>query len=246
MKKKNIFIIGGLGVIGMILYKEFNPNYYNVIIGDIKESSDIPHYIKVDIKCYDELLSSIPDETDILINLVALPEQKNIVDITTAKRMMGIYLAGQYNLLYAAKTLGIKKVIFASSNHVTDFYEEDGFSTIHREITTSDYPLSESLYGVLKLAAENIGFAYTRASDLSIINLRIGTVVDDEFTAINYNDRFNRTILYKEDLINIVECAINSDIKYGTYYAVSDNKNKPWSIDNAIRELGYKPQDKKG
>jgi hypothetical protein len=113
---------------------------------------------------------------------------------------------------------------------------------LNREINTCDYPLSRNLYGVLKLAAENIGFAFNHISDLSIINLRIGSVRKNEDLDLKDNDRFKRTILHKEDLVNLIECAITTTVKYGTYYAVSENSNKPWSIENTIQELIYSPK----
>lgn len=39
----------------------------------------------------------------------------------------------------------------------------------------------------------------------------------------------------------MIKAAIESDIPFGTYYAVSENEEKPWSIEKTKQELGYEP-----
>ncbi len=57
----------------------------------------------------------------------------------------------------SAARLGIQKVIFASSNHVTDRYEKDGHSLLGREITADDVPATINVYRILKFASEQLG-----------------------------------------------------------------------------------------
>jgi NAD+ dependent glucose-6-phosphate dehydrogenase len=40
----------------------------------------------------------------------------------------------------------------------------------------------------------------------------------------------------------LFKCAIESRVRFGIYYGVSDNPDKPWSIQNATDELGFKPR----
>ena len=177
LNKKNILIFGGLGIIGKILSHGFSSNKYNLIISDkipeIEQQNN--NYIKIDVTNYDELIERIPKNIDVIINLIALPEQDNIVDTKTMNEMVDLYIKGVYNVFFASVKLGIKRVIFASSNHVTDYYEKDGKSLLDKKITTDDYPLSKSLYGCLKLCGESIGFGFHVNSNLSVICLRIGT-----------------------------------------------------------------------
>lgn len=241
--QKKIFIIGALGTIGRILTDGLKDQYH-LVLADIKnhphELNNLP-YIQTDIRNYAQLVKNIPKETDVMINLVALPHKTDMVDIPIMDQMTEIYLKGSYHILMAAAELGIKKVIFASTNHVTDVYEVNGDSLFHREITTADYPYSRGVYGVLKLASENLGYAFSLHYELAVINLRIGSVVKNEQKAIKKNPRFKKTILSKVDMIHLFERSIESDVKFGTYYGVSDNPGKPWSIKNAMDELQYDP-----
>ena len=76
---------------------------------------------------------------------------------------------------------------------------------------------------------------------MTVICLRLGTMRIDERAAIGENERFRRTILSHKDATDLFSKALRADIGYGIYYGVSDNPDRPWSIENAIRELGYHP-----
>ncbi|WP_163537008.1 NAD-dependent epimerase/dehydratase family protein [Gracilibacillus sp. YIM 98692] len=236
---RNLVIVGGAGTVGEILFQSLSKTY-NVLVLDktIKENTKTHHY--VDATDYKSLLSTIPRDTDVIINLLRMETDKAIEDVVKFDSMTDVFFKASYYLMLAAEKYQIPQVIFASSNHVTDYYEKNGHSKLGREITTDDYPYPKGLYGVLKIASEQAGFIFSLHSDLSVINIRIGSVPhEEEKVALAKNDRLKRTLLSREDLVNVFESAINSNVKYGTYYGVSDNPGKPWDISNAKEELGY-------
>ncbi|WP_077617428.1 NAD-dependent epimerase/dehydratase family protein [Bacillus sinesaloumensis] len=236
--KKKIAIIGGTGTIGSILEEGLSAKYDIVILD---KNIDNPKHIEVDATDYHDLLRTIPKDCSALINLLNVSTENDFNDISQFKKKTDIHFFASFYILRAAIELGIPKVVYASSNHVTDFYEKDGVSGLGREITVEDYPYQRTLYGTLKLASENIGhiLAYEEENNLSVINLRIGSVRRDEVKDLQKNERFNKTLLSHADVIQLFDLAIQSTIKFGTYYGVSDNKDKPWSIENAKRELGF-------
>lgn len=239
--KKKITIIGGAGTIGSILYKGLAEKY-EIVILDKKAPKQADEYIEVDATNAEMLLESIPNDTDALINLLTIKSENDLEDVQEFQRMTNIHLISSFLVFHAAMTLGIPKVVYASSNHTTDTYEKNGFSTLGREITTSDYPSSHGLYGVLKFASEQIGYLISKQStNLSIINLRIGSVHPDEQKAVKNDDRLQRTLLSHADTIQLFDLAIQSTVRYGTYYGVSDNPAKPWSLESTYRELGFIP-----
>lgn len=241
--KKKILIFGGLGVIGKILLDGLSREY-NLVVADMMEKyiNNNVDYIFIDASNYEQCLSKIPRDVDVIINLIGIDEQPCIVSSEMMSKMIDVYLKATYNICLVASTIGIKKVILASSNHVTDYYEKNGYSLLNREIKVTDYPYSNSLYGVLKLSAENIGFMFTSNTNLSIINIRLGTVRFDEAEALCENERFKRTLLSKVDAVELFKKSVETNIKYGIYYGVSDNPYKPWDIDNAIKEIKYMPK----
>jgi NAD+ dependent glucose-6-phosphate dehydrogenase len=241
--KKKITIIGGAGTIGTILSQAL-ADKYEIIILDKKAPKLIKNFIEVDATNYEMLLNSIPKDSDALINLLTIKSENDLQEVQEFQRMTEIHFLSSFYILHAAITIGIPKVVYASSNHTTDYYENNGFSSLGREINTNDYPHSCGLYGVLKFASENIGQLLARNSDnLSIINLRIGSVHPDEHKAVNEDDRLLRTILSHKDTVQLFDLALQTTVKYGTYYGVSANPGKPWSTESAFKELGYISQE---
>jgi NAD+ dependent glucose-6-phosphate dehydrogenase len=238
--KKKITIIGGAGNIGSILTKGLS-DQYDITVLDKMEPTQSGNFTKVDATNYDQLIQGIPKDSDALINLLTVTLNDDLKNIEHFQKMINIHLISSFYILRAAIELGINKVVYASSNHTTDYYEHEGHSSLGREISIKDYPFSVSLYGVLKLASENIGhiLAHEKENKLSVINLRIGSVPKDEFEALSKKGRLFRTLLSREDTIQLFDLALRSTVKYGTYYGVSDNPGKPWSTENAWRELGY-------
>ncbi|UPO90861.1 NAD(P)-dependent oxidoreductase [Niallia sp. Man26] len=241
--KKKVTIIGGAGTIGSILYQGLRSKY-KIVILDKKAPEHAVDFVEVNATDYESLLHSIPKDSDALINLLTIKSHNDLKNVDEFNDMTKIHFMASFYVMQAAITLGIPKVVYASSNHTTDYYEKDGFSRLGREITTADYPYSNGLYGVLKLASENIGHILTHQpeNNLSVINLRIGSVHPDEIQAVEENDRLHRTLLTHEDAVQLFDLALESTVRYGTYYGVSENPHKPWSTENAWKQLGFLSQ----
>ncbi|WP_449539619.1 NAD-dependent epimerase/dehydratase family protein [Ferdinandcohnia sp. Marseille-Q9671] len=237
--KKKLAIIGGTGLIGSILEEGLKEKYDMVILD--KKVGQKPHHIEVDATDFDDLIGKIPRDCDALVNLLNVKTNNDFQDLSQFHKKTEVHFFASFYILRAAIMLGIPKVVYASSNHVTDFYEKDGISELGRKINVNDYPFSKNLYGTLKLASENIGriLAYEEENNLAVINLRIGSVRRDEAEDLQTMPRLHKTLLSHEDVIQLFDLAIQSTVTFGTYYGVSDNKDKPWSTDNATRELGF-------
>lgn len=239
---KKIVLVGGCGEIGTILRLGLNDSYQLVVL-DRKACPPLNNqFVQVDVLDYDAFLKAIPSQTDVLINLLSVPVDDGLVDLKTMNLMVDAFFKTTYHILQAAVTLGIKRVIFSSSNHVTDYYEQDIATLQNKKIDIDSYPYSKGLYGTLKLASENIGHAFATSNpDLSVINLRIGTVRIDQQTLLKSNLRAHYTLLSHEDTIDLYRCSIESNVKFGTYYGVSHNDGVIWETKNAQKELGFHP-----
>ena len=153
-------------------------------------------------------------------------------------------IGGTRNVYEAAQTHGVKRIIFASSNHVTGAYE--GFPPdLHAEadpplISPYDPIRPDGYYGVGKAAGEAIARMYYELYSLESICLRIGAVLEDDDPSI---DARNESIwLSHKDLVQLVTKSLLSEVKFATYFGVSDNKKRFFDLSNAAAELGYQPE----
>jgi nucleoside-diphosphate-sugar epimerase len=167
----------------------------------------------------------------------------------------GNNLPATLNALEAARRNGVKRVIYASSNHVTGNYErEDPYAQIVKgeygsfdpstipQITTRHPIRPDSPYGVGKAFGEAAGRYYADQHGLSVICLRIGTCNP---TGRPQHPRHFGTLLTHEDLLRLVRSAIAApdELRFGVYYGVSANTWRFWDIDDAREDIGYDPQD---
>lgn len=139
-------------------------------------------------------------------------------------------IVGCYNLFEAARQAGVKRVVFASSNHAVGFYERA--RTIPTEVT----PLPDTRYGVSKVFGEGLGALYAHKHGLGVLSIRIGNVDDRPV------DKRRLSIWLKpEDLVQLIRIGLeHPDIRYEVVYGASDNARGWWDNANAYR-LGYKP-----
>jgi len=156
-------------------------------------------------------------------------------------------IIGTRNVFEAAREFQVKRVIFASSNHVTGAYE--GFEPnlhLHTQpeppkISTQDPIRPDSDYGVSKAFGEAVARYYCARWGIEAICLRIGAVLSNDDPTSDAHLR--KVWLSHRDLVQLVEKSLTTNVVFGIYYAISNNKGAFWDIANARVELGYAPLD---
>jgi nucleoside-diphosphate-sugar epimerase len=235
-----LLITGSKGKIGTVLMEALADSFevYGVDILDTLEERTL----RADIANYKQLsnvlrvLAPIP----CIVHLAADPRVGAGWDSVLKNNIIGTK-----NLYEVAKEYKVKKVIFSSSNHVTGAYEGIPQS-LHEQprprlITTNDPVRPDSNYGTSKLFGEAVARQYYELYGLQSVCLRIGSfLADDNPTR---NERVRRTWVSHRDLIQLVKKSIMSEIEFGIYYGVSNNKGRFWDISNAEEEIGYYPED---
>lgn len=142
-------------------------------------------------------------------------------------------IIGCYNLFEAAYRAGVKRVIFATSNHAVGMYPRD------QKIGVNVTVRPDSRYGVSKCFGEALGAMYADKHGMSVTCLRIGNFGDKPI------DRRRLSIfLHPEDLVQLVRIGLeHPDIKYEIFYGASDNAAAWWDNSNA-HKFGYRPKHK--
>ena len=78
-------------------------------------------------------------------------------------------IIGMHHLYEAARKHGVKRIVFASSNHVTGFYRQD-------EVIDARMPMRpDGHYGLSKAFGENLAQFYFDRYGLETVSLRIGS-----------------------------------------------------------------------
>ncbi|HEX4985159.1 MAG TPA: NAD(P)-dependent oxidoreductase [Burkholderiales bacterium] len=141
-------------------------------------------------------------------------------------------IIGCYNLFEAARVNGVKRVLFATSNHATGFYRRD------EKIDHRVYPKPDSRYGLSKVFGEQLGSLYADKYGLEVFCMRIGNV------NVAPADKRRLSIwLSPRDLAQLVTVGIeNPNIRFEIVYGVSNNRRTWYDNANAFR-LGFRPRD---
>jgi uronate dehydrogenase len=141
-------------------------------------------------------------------------------------------IVGAYNVYEAARQQGVRRILFASSNHVTGFYGQG------ETITPKAAPRPDSHYGLSKAFGENLAQFYFDRYGLETVSLRIGSCWPEPT-----DRRMLSSWLSHDDLERLIAAALNAPVVGHTViYGVSDNRSTWW--DNAAAShIGYRPQD---
>ncbi len=160
-----------------------------------------------------------------------------------------------YRLAMAA---GVKRIVAASTNQASKWYEQPWFDGRIDRVAPDDYPRPDTFYGWAKVAYESLGFLYACGSlgrRLEVVQIRI--VAPREIDATVFEDRplwdYLRDItgyISQRDLQQLFVRSLDAesiDDRYGVpfqiFYGVSNNARTFWSITNAREVVGYAPQD---
>ena len=141
-------------------------------------------------------------------------------------------IVGVFNVYEAVRRLGVKRVVFASSNHVTGFYKQSEVIDAHDPVRP------DGLYAVSKCFGENLSRFYFDRYGIETVCLRIGS----SFPAPR-DRRMLATYLSYGDLVELVRCALFApQVGHTVIFGVSDNEGAWWDNSKAAH-LGFKARD---
>ena len=141
-------------------------------------------------------------------------------------------ILGTYNLYEAARRHGVRRIVYASSNHVTGFYRQS------ETITPAHPPRPDGFYGVSKAFGENLSRLYFDRHGIETACLRIGSSFPEP-----RDRRMLATWLSFDDLHRLISaCLATPVLGHTIIYGMSDNAITWW--DNAqASHVGYVPRD---
>jgi len=150
------------------------------------------------------------------------------------EKVLPLNIEGCYNVFEAARRNGVKRIVFASSNHAIGFHRRERF------IDNAVLPRPDTRYGVSKVFGEALGRLYADKYGLSVACMRIGSFVTPDRPT---EARQLLTWISHRDMVQLVRrCIDHPDYHFVVVYGVSNNLRSRWDNINA-KFLGYRPED---
>ncbi len=243
-----VLITGVTGRIGRIALDDLKDDYE--ITGFARRPMDGIRHFRGDISDMQAVLKAFEGQ-DAVVHLAANPS-----DRARWESIWPYNMVGMYNALEACRVHGVQRMVFASSNHATGMYERDHpyhhiVKGEYDGVDVSTLPLvshksevrPDGYYGAAKAFGEALGRYYSEEHGISVICLRIGSVIDWDNPTRNI--RHFATWQSHRDLADQIRKSIEASeaVKFDILYGVSDNKWRFWDIEHARHVIGYSPQD---
>ena len=181
------------------------------------------------------MLASLEDKAQMSALLKGVDVVVHMGGVSTEKSWESILagnIVGMVNLYEAARANKVKRIVFASSNHVTGFYRQD------EVITPQDPVRPDGFYGLSKAFGENLAQLYWDKHGIETVSLRIGS------SYIEPKDRRKlATWMSFDDTERLIVAALTAPVVgHSVIYGMSDNATAYWDNTSA-RHIGYRPRD---
>jgi uronate dehydrogenase len=225
---KKIVLTGATGRLGSYLREPLSK------IADELVSSDIvadfgnlyagETYVRADLTKYDEI-NALLQGADMVVHFGAIGDEAPF------DKILGPNIVGAYNVWEAAYQNKVRRVVYASSIHAVGMYSKTDF------IGTDVPHRPDTFYGLAKCFAEDLARLYWDKRQVESVCLRILSCAQVS------NARAVGSWLSYDDLIHLIERAIDTPITgFTVIYGVSNNDRAP--VDNSGAQfLGYRPKD---
>jgi uronate dehydrogenase len=221
-----ILMTGAAGGIGTSLRKLLPPIYPDLVLSDLAAPADLGKNETFKAADLADLaqVEAICEGVDGILHFGGYSVEGPWEPILQAN------IIGGYNLFEAARKQGVKRVIFASSNHAVGFYPR------HHRIGTDVTPRPDSRYGVSKVFGEAVGALYADKHGLKVTCIRIGN-----FGEKPLDHRRLAMWLKPEDLVQLCRIGLDHpDIHFEIFYGASYNERSWWDNHRAY-DMGYRP-----
>jgi uronate dehydrogenase len=224
-----LLLTGAAGGLGQVLRQSLKPHARTLRVSDIANLGDAgPGEEVVPCDLADKAaVDALVKGCDAVVHLGGVSVERPFEEILEAN------IKGVFHLYEGARRHGVKRVVFASSNHVVGFHPQQG------ELLDADcVKRPDGYYGLSKSYGEDLSRFYFDRYGIETACIRIGSSFPEP-----KDRRMMVTWMSYRDLTELVRCclfapALGHTIVYGT----SDNRDKWWDNSKAAH-LGFVPRD---
>jgi uronate dehydrogenase len=220
-----VVLTGAAGKVAKRLRAPLSALCKELIVTDILPVQDLQgneRYVACDLANADAvraLLSGV----DKVVHFAGYPRESNWSQLIPAN------ILSVTNLWEAALEKNIRRIVYASTNHVV------GFHPVTQKIGVEAEYKCDSRYGVTKAFTEITARFYYEKYGIESLGLRIGRVEDAPI-----DKRMMSTWIHPDDLLQQVLLGLTGDVRADVLYGISDNR-QAWCHNPAVGGLQYSP-----
>lgn len=172
---RSIVVTGGSGKAGRPVVRRLVEAGYRVLNVDLAPSPEnVARFLRADLTEFGQVIDALKG-ADAVVHLAAIPAPRMQTDEVTFRTN----ITSTYNVFSAAATLGLKRVVWASSETVLGL----PFERVQPDYAPIDelsplYP--ESAYALSKVTGEELARQFNRWSGIPFIALRFSNVIEPD------------------------------------------------------------------
>jgi uronate dehydrogenase len=233
MRPKRLLLTGAAGEIGRVLRPALRGAAEKLRWHDLRAIGDAAspdEEVMIGDLTVPGVAEAATEGVDCVVHLAGIPRETG----GTPEEILAANVLGTHRMFEAARRAGVRRFIFASSNHVIGFYRAD------RGVGTVEPPRPDGHYAVSKVFGEALGRLHADKHGIEVAALRIGA-----FRARPGNVRELGAWISHRDMAQLVRRCIEAPpFHFLVLYGISANKRAVWGGDAAARaHIGYAPQD---
>ena len=224
-----LLLTGAAGGLGKVLRERLRPYAQVLRLSDIAEMAPAAN-AQEEVQPCDlsdkQAVHHLVEGVDAILHFGGVSVERPFEEV------LGANICGVFHIYEAARRHGVKRVIFASSNHVIGFYKQD------EKIDAHSPRRPDSYYGLSKSYGEDMASFYFDRYGIETVSIRIGSSFPEP-----QNRRMMSTWLSFADLTQLLERSLYTpDVGHTVVYGASNNLNVWWDNRYAAH-LGFEPRD---
>jgi len=229
---RTVLLTGAAGGVGTLMRELLPPYGYRLRLFDrrtIETTDGAPDAITAELADTAALRAAV-DGVDAIVHLAGISLEAPFEQILRAN------IEGTYRLYEAARAAGVRRVVFASSNHAVGFTPRpaDGSGAI--PVGTPRRP--DTYYGLSKGFGEDLASLYWDLHGIETVSVRIGSCCPEPTSV-----RMLSIWLSPADCARLLDAALTAPgVGHTVVYGSSANTRLWWDLSTA-RALGYTPRD---
>jgi len=228
MPLNRILLTGAAGGLGKVLRQSLKPSCKTLRLSDVaamepaRSNEETVVCDLADKAAVDALVAG----SDAIVHMGGVSTERPFEEILEAN------IKGVFHIYEAARRHGVRRVVFASSNHVVGFHKQGDLLETDCERRPDGY------YGLSKAYGEDLSRFYFDRYGIETGCLRIGSSFPEPA-----DRRMLITWLSYRDLTELIRCCLVAPrLGHTIVYGASNNRDTWWSNAGAAH-LGFMPQD---